>query len=111
MSPSPKQFRIPDLLESCPLKDGTNPHYKEAAAGSRAWINSYDIFTDRKRAEFVQGANELLCSHVYCFAGREQLRTTCDFVSALPDVQLSTLNDDYTDLRLPGQPFVCRRRG
>lgn len=83
MSTSTQQFRLPDLFESCPLKDATNPYYKEATAESRAWINSYDIFTDRKRAEFIQGQNELLCSHVYSFAGREQLRTTCDFVSLL----------------------------
>ena len=81
MSPSPRHFRLPDLLSTCPLKDATNPYYKEAAAESRAWINGYDIFTDRKRAFFIQGQNELLCSHVYCFAGFEQLRTTCDFVS------------------------------
>ena len=81
MSSSPRHFCLPDLLSTCPLKDATNPYYKEAAAESRAWINSYDIFTDRKRAFFIQGQNELLCSHVYCFAGFEQLRTTCDFVS------------------------------
>jgi len=78
---SPRQFHLPDLIASCPLKDATNPYYKEAAAESRAWINNYDkVFTDRKRAFFVQGSNELLCSHVYPYAGHEQLRTTCDFV-------------------------------
>jgi len=81
MSPPLRQFRLPDLLSTCSLKDETNPYYKEAATESRAWINSYDIFTDRKRAFFIQGQNELLCSHVYSYAGPEQLRTTCDFVS------------------------------
>ena len=76
----PQQFRLPDLLTSCPLKDATNPYYKEASAESRAWINKYNIFTDRKRAFFIQGSNELLCSHAYAYAGHEQLRTTCDFV-------------------------------
>ena len=79
MSP-PQSFLLPDLLASCPLKDATNPYYKEASAESRAWINNYDIFTDRKRASFVQGSNELLCSHTYNYAGQHQLRTTCDFV-------------------------------
>lgn len=91
MSPSPRQFRLPNLLSTCPLKDAINPYYKEAAAESRAWINSYDIFTDRKRAFFIQGQNELLCSHVYSYAGFEQLRTTCDFVGfpfALPRFSL-----------------------
>ena len=79
MSP-PQSFLLPDLLASCPLKDATNPHCKEASAESRAWINSHDIFTDRKRAFFVQGSNELLCSHTYNYAGHHQLRTACDFV-------------------------------
>lgn len=79
MSP-PQSFLLPDLRASCPLKDATNPYTKEASAESRAWINSYDIFTDRKRAFFVQGSNELLCSHTYSYAGHHQLRTTCDFV-------------------------------
>lgn len=77
------QFTLPDLLAACPFKDATNPHYKEAAAESRAWINSYNVFTDRKRAFFVQGSNELLCSHVYAYAGYEQFRTCCDFVSLI----------------------------
>jgi hypothetical protein len=81
MSPSTSQFTIPDLHSICPLKDATNPWYKQAAAESRAWINSYNIFTDRKRAFFIQGSNELLCSHVYAYADYEQFRTTCDFVS------------------------------
>jgi len=80
MSASAKQFLLPDLRASCQLKSGTNPHYKQASAASRAWINSYDIFTDRKRAFFVQGCNELLCSFVYPYANLEQLRTACDFV-------------------------------
>jgi len=93
MTSSPRQFILPDLLSNCPLKDATNPYYKEAAAESRAWINSYDIFTDRKRAFFIQGQNELLCSHVYSFAGFEQLRTTCDFVSNLSLPKKSSANN------------------
>jgi hypothetical protein len=77
----PQQFVLPDLLSGCPIEDGFNPHYRKAAAESRAWINSYNIFSNRKRADFIQGLNELLCSHVFCYAGYEELRTTCDFVS------------------------------
>ena len=79
-SSTTRQFHLPDLFTHCTLKASTNPYYKEAAAESRAWINSYDIFTDRKRAFFIQGQNELLCSYVYQYAGYEQFRTTCDFV-------------------------------
>ncbi|KAF5359538.1 hypothetical protein D9756_003313 [Leucocoprinus leucothites] len=81
--PGLQQFRIPDLLADVPLSDSSNPHYREAAAESRAWINSFHIFSNRKHADFVQGLNELLCSHVYCYAGYEQFRTTCDFVNVL----------------------------
>ncbi|KDR78905.1 hypothetical protein GALMADRAFT_1278404 [Galerina marginata CBS 339.88] len=105
-STSARQFYLPDLLASCPLNDATNPHYKEAAAESRAWINSYDIFTDRKRAFFVQGCNELLCSHVYSYAGREQLRTTCDFVNLLFVVDEVSDEQSGSDARATGQVFV-----
>ncbi|KAH9481651.1 Bifunctional terpene synthase Agr4 [Psilocybe cubensis] len=102
---STEQFVLPDLLESCPLKDATNPYYKEAAAESRAWINGYDIFTDRKRAEFIQGQNELLCSHVYWYAGREQLRTTCDFVNLLFVVDEVSDEQNGKGARETGQVF------
>ena len=75
-----RQFRLPDLFTHCTWKASTNPYYEEAAAESRAWINSYDIFTERKRAFFIQGQSELLCSYVYQYAGYEQFRTTCDLV-------------------------------
>ena len=76
------QFYLPDLLAlSTPFKGSTNPHYKRGAAESRAWINSFNVFTDRKRAFFIQGCNELLVSHTYPYAGYEQFRTCCDFVS------------------------------
>jgi hypothetical protein len=83
MFPPPKQFILPDLLELCPLKSSMNPHYKEAGAESAAWIDSCNIFTDRKRAFFIQGCNELLVSHTYPYAEYEQFRTCCDFVSFL----------------------------
>ncbi|KAG5636068.1 hypothetical protein H0H81_009214 [Sphagnurus paluster] len=64
MTLSSKQFILPDLLSGCPIRGGVNPHYEEGAAESRAWINSFNVFTDRKRAFFVLGCNELLVSHV-----------------------------------------------
>lgn len=106
MSQSNCQFRLPNLFAACPLTDGTNPYYKDAAAESRAWINGFDIFTDRKRAFFIQGQNELLCSHVYCFADFEQFRTTCDFVR-LKKFQRYFLMFIQNAL---DQPPLCRRR-
>ncbi|KAG6909950.1 Linoleate 10R-lipoxygenase cop4 [Tephrocybe rancida] len=80
---STTQFLLPDLLAMCSLTGGVNPHYEKGAAESRAWINSYNVFTDRKRAFFVLGSNELLVSHAYNYAGYEQFRTCCDFVNLL----------------------------
>ena len=102
-----QQFRIPDLLADVPLRDSTNPHYRAAATESRAWINSFHIFNNRKRVDFIQGLNELLCSHVYCFAGYEQFRTTCDFVSSGTDHNcMCSFNFDH----LIGQCVVRGRR-
>ena len=67
----------------CPLEDATNPHHKSAAAESRSWINSFKVFNDEKRAEFIAGSNELLVSHAYPFAPYEQFRVCCDFINTL----------------------------
>ena len=67
----------------CPLEDATNPHHKSAAAESRAWINSFKVFSDEKRAEFIAGSNELLVSHAYPFAPYERFRVCCDFINTL----------------------------
>jgi len=78
-----QQFTLPDLRSMCPLKDATNPHHKSAAAESRAWINSFKVFNDAKRAEFIAGSNELLVSHAYPFAPYERFRVCCDFINTL----------------------------
>ena len=79
----PTQFRLPDLQAVCPFEDATNPHYLRASAESSAWVDSYNLFTDRKRAYFIQGSNELLVSHTYPYADFDQFRTCCDFVNLL----------------------------
>ncbi|KAG6850710.1 hypothetical protein H0H93_009868 [Arthromyces matolae] len=94
MSLTQNKFRLPDLLSSCPIDGGVNPHYETGAAESRAWINSYNVFTDRKRAFFVLGCNELLVSHVYNYAGYEEFRTCCDFVNVL--FVFDELSDEQT---------------
>ena len=78
-----RQFVLPDLKSQCPFKGSVNPYYLDASADSRAWINSFNVFTDRKQAFFIQGCNELLVSHTYPYAGYEQFRTACDFVRTL----------------------------
>ncbi|EAU85540.1 hypothetical protein CC1G_06441 [Coprinopsis cinerea okayama7 len=110
MRPTARQFTLPDLFSICPLQDATNPWYKQAAAESRAWINSYNIFTDRKRAFFIQGSNELLCSHVYAYAGYEQFRTCCDFVNLLFVVDEISDDQNGQDARATGRIFVNAMR-
>jgi hypothetical protein len=76
-----RQYILPDLLALCPFPSGlTNPHYK-AAEESSAWINSYSVFADKKRATFAQANIELLASHTYPYAGYKQFRTCCDFIN------------------------------
>ncbi|KAF9490782.1 terpenoid synthase [Pleurotus eryngii] len=106
MSSQPTQIVLPDLLAMCPLKGYTNPHYKEAAAESVAWIDSYNVFTDRKRAFFVQGCNELLVSHTFPYAPYEQFRTCCDLVNLL--FVIDEVSDDQSgkDARATGQVFL-----
>jgi hypothetical protein len=84
MSSEPVQFTLPDLLSLCPLEGATNPHYERIAAESRAWIHSFDVLPDQKRAFFISGCSELLVSHAYAYAGDEEFRTVCDVVS--PDL-------------------------
>ncbi|KAF8623697.1 hypothetical protein AX17_007395 [Amanita inopinata Kibby_2008] len=92
MPSSVRQFVLPDLKSQCPFKGTTNPYYLDASAESRAWINSFGVFTDRKRAFFIQGQNELLVSHTYAYAGYEQFRTACDFINLL--FVIDELSDD-----------------
>ena len=77
-------FYLPDLLSlSVQFKGSTNPHWEKAAAESIAWVNSYNILTDRKRAFFTQCSIELLMSHTYPFASYDEFRTCCDFANLL----------------------------
>ncbi|EIN03697.1 terpenoid synthase [Punctularia strigosozonata HHB-11173 SS5] len=108
--PSATHFYLPDLHAVCPLKGSTNPHYKQAGAESSAWINSYNVFTDRKRAFFVQGCNELLVSHTYPYAGYEEFRTTCDFVNLLFVVDEVSDDQDGEDARKTGNVFLNAMR-
>ncbi|KAI0787868.1 terpenoid synthase [Fomes fomentarius] len=82
-SSSPTFFLLPDLHAVTPFEGSFNPHYAEASAESSQWINSYRVLSDRKRAFFLQGGSELLCSHAYPYADYERFRTTCDFVNLL----------------------------
>lgn len=107
MYSSTNSFILPDLLTlSKPFKGSTNPHYRKAAAESRAWINSYNIFTDRKRAFFIQGYNELLVSHTYPHAGHEEFRTICDFVNLLFVIDEISDDQNGADARRTGEVYL-----
>lgn len=101
------QFYLPDLLAlSTPFKGSTNPHYKRGAAESRAWINSFNVFTDRKRAFFIQGCNELLVSHTYPHAGYDEFRTCCDFINLLFVVDEISDEQNGADARRTGEVYL-----
>lgn len=100
---SPRHFVLPDLLSLCPFQPMTNTHYIRGAAESRAWINAYDVFTDKKRAFFVQGCNELLVSYTYPYAGYETFRTCCDFVNLLFVVDEVSDEQNGADARHTGE--------
>ncbi|KAF8348882.1 isoprenoid synthase domain-containing protein [Amanita rubescens] len=107
MSFGTRQFILPDLKSQCPFKGSVNPYYLDASAESRAWINSFNVFTDRKQAFFIQGCNELLVSHTYPYAGYEQFRTACDFVNLL--FVIDELSDDMNgaDARSILHTYIC----
>lgn len=110
MPSTPRQFVLPDLFPLVPFKGSTNPHYVKAAAESSAWINSYNVFTDRKRAFFIQGSNELLVSHTYPYAGYEQFRTCCDFVNLLFVVDEVSDEQNGKDARHTGNVYLKAMR-
>ncbi|KAI0925898.1 Linoleate 10R-lipoxygenase cop4 [Taiwanofungus camphoratus] len=110
MSSATKQFTLPDLLAMCPFTGSTNPHYAKAAAESSAWVNSYNILSDRKRAFFVTGSNELLVSHTYPYAGYEQFRTCCDFVNLLFVVDEVSDDQNGQDARQTGNVYLNAMR-
>lgn len=80
---SPIEIVLPDLVSMCPFPWTVNPHYARAREESAAWIDSFKVFKDRKRAFFKSYNSELLVGLAYSYAGYEELRTCCDFVNLL----------------------------
>ena len=74
---------LPDLVTGCSFTWSVNPHYERACDESGAWIESFKVFSDRKRAIFKVYNSELLVALTYSYAGFEELRTCCDFVNLL----------------------------
>ncbi|THV01930.1 terpenoid synthase [Dendrothele bispora CBS 962.96] len=105
-SQTPNQFILPDLLSSCLLKRGINPHYQEAAAESAAWLGSHNILSDKKRAEVISNHNELLVAHTYPYAEYEQFRTCCDFVNLLFIIDECSDEQNGQDAHATGKIFL-----
>lgn len=118
---STRRFALPDLFAICTFDHSFNPHYERAAAESSAWIDSFHVFRDRKRAFFIQSNAELLAGFVYPYAGYEELRTCCDFINVLfvmdeisddqdEDGARATMGKHLTTLRgLPGDDSAVSR--
>ncbi|KAA1466697.1 terpenoid synthase [Dentipellis sp. KUC8613] len=78
------QFTIPDLFAIArAFTDAVNPHWERAATESRAWVNGFRMFADKRAAFFLSGQSELLVSHAYPYAAYDEFRTVCDFVNLL----------------------------
>ncbi|EPQ52751.1 terpenoid synthase [Gloeophyllum trabeum ATCC 11539] len=101
-----QQFYLPDLLAVVPLQGSTNPHYDKVSIESSAWVSSYNLFTNRKRLYFVLGSNELLVSHTYPYADRDQFRTCCDFVNLLFVIDEVSDEQNGSDARQTGLTYV-----
>lgn len=107
MDNSATHFFLPDLFKVCPLPlGGANEHYAVGAAESRAWIDAFDMFADKKRAEFIQGCNELLVSRTYPYVGKEEFRTCCDFVNLLFVVDEVSDEQNGVEARKTGETFL-----
>src|SRR5260370_13393072 len=107
MAQSPSHFILPDLFSlSSALQFASNPFWKRGAIESRRWVDSYRVFADRRRAFFLQGQSELLCSHSYPYAGYEEFRTCCDLVNLLFVIDELSDEQSHCDARQTGEIFL-----
>lgn len=108
MEDTATQFFLPDLFKVCPLPLGsTNEHYAIGAAQSRAWIDSFDVFADKKRAQLIHHCNyELLASRAYPYAGEEEFRTCCDFLNLLFAIDDISDEQNGREARRTGETFL-----
>jgi hypothetical protein len=111
MTQSPCHFVLPDLFSlSSAFHSASNPFWKRGAVESRRWVDSYAVFADRRRAFFLQGQSELLCSHCYPYAGYEEFRTCCDLVNLLFVIDELSDEQSHGDVRHTGDIFLQAMR-
>lgn len=58
-------------------------YFSVPGAESSAWVDSFNFFTDRKRAHFERSFMELLGSYMFPYADFEEFRTCCDLMNVL----------------------------
>ncbi|KAH9895892.1 terpenoid synthase [Cubamyces lactineus] len=93
-------FVLPDLHAITPFIGSFNPHYAKVAPESSAWTDSFRALSDRKRAFFLQGGNELLCAYAFPYADEERYRAACDFLNLL--FIFDATSDDQTSEAVSG---------
>lgn len=103
---STRQYILPDLISLCPFPYSSNPHCEKAGAESAAWLESYDIFRDRKRAFFAILCAELLVSRAYPYTGYEEARTCCDMLNILFIIDEISDDQDGAGARKTGDIFL-----
>ncbi|KLO08665.1 terpenoid synthase [Schizopora paradoxa] len=106
-----RSFILPDLISMVPFQFASSPHFKRASAESSAWIDSFNVFRDRKRADFIQSCTELLVSYGYPSAAYEEFRTCCDFMNIVFLLDEICDDQDEGDSRSTGDVFLRALRG
>ena len=101
-----RSFVLPDLISMVPFHFQSNPHFKRASSESAAWIDSFNVFRDRKRADFIQSCTELLVSYGYPSAAYEEFRTCCDFMNIVFLLDEICDDQDEGDSRSTGETFL-----
>lgn len=106
-----RSFVLPDLISMVPFHFASNPHFKRASVESAAWIDSFSVFRDRKRVEFIQSCTELLASYGYPTAAYEEFRTCCDFLNIVFLLDDICDEQDTGDSRSTGETFLRALHG
>lgn len=104
--PSSEVLRLPDLIGLCPFPVSSNPHCAQAGVESAAWIERYNVFSERNRSFFLQLCGERLVSRAYPYADFESARTCCDFMNLVFVLDEISDDQDGAGARETGDTFL-----
>lgn len=93
------ELLLPDLISICPFPWSPSPYHVRGSDESMQWVDSYNIFADRKRAFFIMENGAILASYVYSYAEYEEFRTCVDFVNVLFILDEVSDNQDEEGVR------------